>query len=155
MFCGQALVKHFFFFGKVGCKKKTQKRITYQKESLSKWVQRCPIFLSLCADLPIYTGWVQKGKVFNEPLNNSNIFSFQNLICFWLSTPKVRFLWPPRRQNNPPRICLASVKLVYRKISVFHHSVVVAAISASSAQSHAETCLGTGKQDPEYGWSFI
>ena len=30
-------------------------------------------------------------KLFNKPLNNSDIFNFQNLICFWLSTPKLRF----------------------------------------------------------------
>ena len=29
----------------------------------------------------------------NEPLNNSHRFDFQNLICLWLSTPKLRFCY--------------------------------------------------------------
>ena len=33
----------------------------------------------------------KKRNVFNEPLNNGDIFNFQNLISFWLSTPKLRF----------------------------------------------------------------
>ena len=41
--------------------------------------------------LRIYRVSKKKRKVFNEPLNNSNMLNFQNLICFSLSTPKLRF----------------------------------------------------------------
>ena len=30
-------------------------------------------------------------KSLNEPLNNNHSFKFQNLICLWLSMPKLRF----------------------------------------------------------------
>ena len=33
----------------------------------------------------------ERCNVFNKPLSNSDIFNFQNLICFWLSTPKLSF----------------------------------------------------------------
>ena len=38
-----------------------------------------------------YTRWLKKRKVVSEQWNNSHYFCFQNLICFWLSTPKLRF----------------------------------------------------------------
>ena len=37
------------------------------------------------------TGWLKKSKVFSKPWHNSHVFYFQNLICFWLSTPRLRF----------------------------------------------------------------
>ena len=36
-------------------------------------------------------GRKKREDVFNEPLNNGDIFNFQNLIGFWLVTPKRRF----------------------------------------------------------------
>ena len=51
-------------------------------------------------------------------------------ICFMAPQEAQR---PPRRQDNPPRICVAFVKLVCRKTFSFHCSVVVAVISAVSS----------------------
>ena len=33
----------------------------------------------------------KKRVVFNEPLNNGDIFDFQNLTCFWMSTTNLDF----------------------------------------------------------------
>ena len=38
-----------------------------------------------------HTGWVKKRKVLSEPLNNRQVFYFQNLIWLLFSTPKLRF----------------------------------------------------------------
>ena len=40
--------------------------------------------------LSICTGWVKQTQLCNEPLNNSHILYFRNLICSWLSAPKLR-----------------------------------------------------------------
>ena len=63
----------------------------------SFWIEICRLAAaaSVCLSSLISeysTRWVKrKRQVFSEPWNNRHYLYFQNLICFWLSTPKLRF----------------------------------------------------------------
>ena len=99
----------------------------------------------------------KKRKVLNEPFNNSHIFYFRNLICFWLSTPWISTLF--QLYAVPVRVCSTREDM--------HYLWVISSVPVSHILSTREgmqypwvissvpvRICSTRESYPQYQWGY-